>query len=292
MVDRHRIIPCRLPAGRQQDISNLADAIQSAAPSLGAHGMSVDDFRESRILEAAIERLRGKRVAAMAEKRRFMQEVLDHLQTESRICSWQFVGGGERYDYEIRMPTGRVSIVETKGCLDGNNTNIFQRPAQADEFVIWSLCQNPGGDPQHNAWSGLHTRLGAEIVHRREPVDAVIIWDMLCGTAARPCPKLEARPQSAVEIAGRYRMPPPCVYMMPASVPDPRNNPHPRCARPEDVRLAQALLESFGGGPSDIVEVRIEVRIADATIERKTTFVRDQREIASSRWTKIKRARI
>ncbi len=31
-----------------------------------------------------------------------------------------------------------------------NNTNIFTRPPNADEFVIWSLCQNPGSNMSHN----------------------------------------------------------------------------------------------------------------------------------------------
>ena len=42
------------------------------------------------------------------------------------------------------LKTGRVSVVELKGCLDGNNTTIFERPANAQEFIIWSVCTNPG----------------------------------------------------------------------------------------------------------------------------------------------------
>lgn len=44
----------------------------------------------------------------------------------------------------------------------------------------------PNRDSRHNVWSGLHTRLGAEVVHRRQIVEGVVIWDMLCGTPARP----------------------------------------------------------------------------------------------------------
>ena len=36
--------------------------------------------------------------------------------------------------------------------MDENNTNIFERPPHAHEFIIWSVCTNPGADPQHNAW--------------------------------------------------------------------------------------------------------------------------------------------
>ena len=88
---------------------------------------------------------------------------------------------------------GQTAAIELKGCLDGNNTNIFERPPHAHEFIIWSVCTNPGADPRHNAWSGIHTRLSAEIISRHQLVDGIVIWDMVCGTigptvseAARP----------------------------------------------------------------------------------------------------------
>ena len=37
-----------------------------------------------------------------------------------------------------------------KGCLDGENTNKFERPTEADEFITWSLCTNSGADPRRN----------------------------------------------------------------------------------------------------------------------------------------------
>ncbi len=253
--------------------------------------MSEEEFHESGIFRAAVERLRGTQAAATAVKRRFMADVLDHLRQTGAVAEWRFCGSGERYDYEILTGDGRVSMVETKGCLDGNNTNIFQRPAQADEFVIWSLCQNPGADPRRNAWSGLHTRLGAEVIHRRERVDAVVVWDMLCGTPGRPCPKVEADPSRRTQIGKGRSAPPPCIYLMPRSIPDPRNNPSPPCATVEDVSLVRALLLGFRGDASDVVEVQIETRVKDATVQRKTRFLREGREITCSRWTSIKRAR-
>src|SRR5580658_3838329 len=93
-----------------------------------------------------------------------------------------------------KRPSGNGCDQALKGCLDGNNTTIYERPPHAQEFIIWSLCSNRGADPRHNAWSGIHTRLSADIIERAQQVDGVIIWDWVCGTIGRPCPKLRADP--------------------------------------------------------------------------------------------------
>ena len=111
------------------------------------------------------------------------------------------------------MPDGRVAIIELKGCLDGNNTTIYERRPHAQEFIIWSLCTNPGADPRHNAWSGIHTRLSADIIERAQQVDGVVIWDMVCGTIGRPCPKVELD-QSRITVVSHYELPPPCIYVL------------------------------------------------------------------------------
>ena len=188
------------------------------------------------------------------------------------------------------MSSGRVSVVETKGCLDGNNTNIFERPPQADEFIVWSLCQNPGADPRHNAWSGIHTRLSAEVIHRRQRVDGVVIWDMVCGTVGRPCPKLIANPGRATEIATR-RVPPPCIYLFPRTIADARNNPTPACWQIDEIQLLHALWNAFNGDTADLVEVRIEARMRGVDVQRRTRFLSQGVEVTTSGWATIKRAR-
>jgi hypothetical protein len=128
----------------------------------------------------------------MTVKREFMRSILEHLQVGGHISRWTASGNADRHDYEVVMKDQTVVAIESKGCLDGNNTNIFVRPPNADEFYIWSLCQNAGADPRHNAWSGIHTRLSAEIMARGQRVDGLIIWDMICGTIGRPCPKTDS----------------------------------------------------------------------------------------------------
>lgn len=287
---RQTIIPCQLLDSTRQAIEEYVEALQQSAVSIGDHGLTEEEFWDSGIFRSAIEKIRGTQAATTAHKQRFVGQVLDHLQKEDRIDEWRFSGSGERHDYEVIMPGGRLCAIETKGCLDGNNTNIFERPSNADEFIIWSLCQNPGSDPAHNAWSGIHTRLSAEIIHKRQQIDGVIIWDMLCGTAGRPCPKL-AHARDRVTRLENKQVPPPCIYLFPRTVPDPRNNPSPPVHEVHGISFVNALYDSFSCVPADIVSVGIQCRMADATIERKTVYQREGQVIAESKWTPIKRAR-
>ncbi|NUN96095.1 MAG: hypothetical protein HUU16_07955 [Candidatus Omnitrophica bacterium] len=284
------MIPCRLLPETRQRIEEYAEELRKAAPSIGGHGLSEEEFEQSGIFRSAIEIIRGQQSATTVRKREFVEEILEVLRKGRAVSEWRFVGARERHDYEVLMPNGRMSVVETKGCLDGNNTNIFQRPPHADEFIIWSLCQNPGADPVRNAWSGIVTRLSAEIIHRKQIVDGLIIWDMVCGTLGRPCPKvLEDRRRSTLLPSGS-RVPPPCVYVLPRTIPDPRNNPNPRPGVLRDVALMAAILKGFGGLKSDVTEVGFEVRQNGADTQRKISFHRGGQVIPGSGWITVRRA--
>ncbi len=252
--------------------------------------MSVDEFWQSGLFRAAVERLRGTQAATINEKRNFIERILDFLKGKGKIIDWRFSGSDERHDYEVHIGDSYICVIEAKGCLDGNNTNIFQRPPNADEFIIWSLCQNPGSDPRHNVWSGIHTRLGAEIIHRRERVDGLIIWDMLCGTKGRICPKLTGQLHRITSI-DNLQLPPPCLYLFPRTIPDPRNNPGPACWNIGDVKFLDILYHAFRCDSQDVVEIGIEVRMSGSDVERRTIWKRDGVTITESKWTKIKRAR-
>ena len=204
------VIPCSQNAELRGLIETYAEVLKTEAHKLGVHGLSEHEFYNSGLFRGAIERVRGQFSATMGEKRQFVRHILNHMQDHDFIVDWQSAGESNRHDYSVNMPSGRVAVIELKGCLDGNNTNIFERPPQAQEFIVWSVCTNPGADPRHNAWSGIHTRLGAEVISRQQRVDGVVIWDMVCGTLGRPCPKLAASPERATEI-GPYKLPPPCL---------------------------------------------------------------------------------
>jgi len=287
---RKPIIYCELLDEVKEEINSYVDELRKKAPEIGKHGLSENEFWDSGIFHSAIEKLRGIQAATTDKKRCFISGILSYMQSQNAISSWEFSGAGERHDYEIKLPDGRLCIIEAKGCLDGNNTNIFERPSNADEFIVWSLCQNPGSDPRHNSWSGIHTRLSAETIHRKQKVDGVIIWDMLCGTKGRPCPKIQKNKSRTTKVESK-KIPPPCLYLFPRTIPDPRNNPSPPCWKIEEVSFISALAQCFKADATDIVEVHIQARMKQSDVERQTIYYRNGEKFSESRWTKIKRAR-
>jgi hypothetical protein len=145
------VIPCQQNEELRLRIREFSEVLKTEAHKLGTHGLTEAEFYNSGLFRGAIERIRGQFSASMGEKRAFMQHVLNYMQDGNFITKWESSGSDNRHDYTITMPSGRISVVELKGCLDGNNTNIFDRPAHANEFIIWSVCTNPGADPRHNA---------------------------------------------------------------------------------------------------------------------------------------------
>lgn len=252
------VVPCERNDNLNRLIDDYVEVLKTEAHRLGSHGLSEEEFYASGLFRGAIERARGQFSATMRDKREFVRDVLNYMQDRGFIQDWSSAGDANRHDYVVTLPTGRVGVIELKGCLDGNNTNIFERPAHAQEFIIWSVCTNPGADPRHNAWSGIHTRLSAEIISRQQRVDGLIIWDMYCGSVGRPCPKLAAAPDRVTSVS-HYNLPPPCVYVMPATVPSPRNNPRPVAQSIEDVPLLRAFHNCFHGVDDEISYVDFEV---------------------------------
>lgn len=287
---KQSVIPCRLLPEVKQAIENYAADLQREGWQVGAHGLTKKEFESSGLFHGAIEKLRGTQAASMASKREFSKKILDYMKSKRKILNWSFTGAGERHDYQIEMPNGRLVVFEAKGCLDGNNTNIFQRPPNADEFFIWSMCQNPGANPGHNAWSGIHTRLGAKIIAEKEKVDGLVIWDRICGTPGRQCPKLIKQPNRGVRLDKSLSVPPPCIYLFPRTIPDPRNNPEPNVWQLEEITFLKALWECFNGDENDIIEIHLHAKMEGASVTRKTILRRGGVDLAESKWIKIKRA--
>ena len=201
------VIPCEQNSALRDQIEQFAEVLKVEAHKLGVHGLSEQEFYNSGLFRGAIERVRGQFSATMRDKRDFVRRVLNHMQDGGFIEEWESAGEANRHDYSVRLPTGRIAVIELKGCLDGNNTNIFERPAHAQEFIIWSVCTNPGADPRHNAWSGIHTRLSAEIISRAQRVDGLLAWDMVCARsgvlALRSWPTARAQRRSDRSIFRR-----------------------------------------------------------------------------------------
>lgn len=266
-------IPCEKNEDLRKKILEFAEVLKTEAHKLGSHGLDEQDFYQSGLFRGTIERIRGQFSASMKEKRDFVALVLSHMEDGGFIADWGSAGEANRHDYFVELNNGRTAIIELKGCLDGNNTNIFERPPHADEFVIWSVCSNPGADPRHNVWSGIHTRLSAEMIDRNQRIDGLVVWDWICGTTARPCPKLRGAEDRLTDV-GPYRLPPPCIYLFPATVPSVRNNPKPRVNQLADVGILDAMHRCFGGEDPEVNSVGIEVAHRGVETVRTTTITR------------------
>jgi hypothetical protein len=283
------IIPCQQNEELHALIRDYVEVLKTEAHKLGSHGLSEEEFYNSGLFRGAIERTRGQFSATMREKREFCRHVLNYMQDRQFIHDWESAGEANRHDYVVRMNSGRVGVIELKGCLDGNNTNIFERPTNAQEFLIWSVCTNPGADPRLNAWSGIHTRLSAEIISRNQQVDGVVIWDMVCGTVGRPCPKLGGSQERLTAVA-HYMLPPPCVYVLPATIASPRNNPRPVAQSLDDLQLLKAFHDCFCGDAAEVNYVDFEVEHRGAETVRRTRVRRAGEVARESEFTAIRRS--
>ena len=282
------IIPCEQNAKLREQIESFAETLKTEAHRLGDHGLDEAEFYNSGLFRGAVERIRGQFSATMREKRQFVSHILNFMTDGGYISDWASAGENNRHDYSVRLNSGKIAAIELKGCLDGNNTNIFERPPHANEFVLWSVCTNPGADPRHNAWSGIHTRLSAEIISRSQRVDGLIIWDMVCGTIGRPCPKVLANEGRLNEV-GPYRLPPPCIYLFPATIPAPRNNPNPKAQSLDVVELLSAFHACFGGQADEINLVDFDVENRGVDMLRTTRVSRGGLVVQESGATAIRR---
>jgi hypothetical protein len=280
--------PCERNPKLQQKVEEFAEILKTQAHQLGDHGLSEQDFYNSGLFRGAIEQIRGEYSATMTPKREFVSQILNHMVAQGYVRDWTSAGSKNRHDYSVTLLNGKTAIIELKGALDGNNTNIFSRPPHADEFIIWSIASSPTSDPAKNLWSGIHTRLSAEMIHSKQRIDGVVLWDWICGTLSRPCPKVMNDPSRLTEI-GPYRLPPPCIYMFPATIPSPRNNPSPRPQALSDVGIIDALHRCFGGKDDEVHSVFFSTQNEGNDVERKTRIELNGELRRESKFTTIKR---
>lgn len=283
------VIPCAQDPQLRAEIDRFAEVLKTQAHTLGEHGLDEADFYQSPIFRGAIEKLRGAYSATMRGKREFVQHVLNHMEDGGHIIGWDRTQGKARNDYYVRLNSKRLAVIDLKGCLDGENTNKFERPADAEEFVTWSLCTNSGADPRRNAWSGIHTRLSAEMISRNKRVDGVVIWDMICGTLGRPCPKLASLSEGVRRTAvGPFLTPPPCIYVFPSAIPS-RAQPRAAAQALGEVELLAAFQAAFAGDPAEVNYVDFEIAEQSDELFRRTVIRRGGKVQHASDMTAIQR---
>jgi hypothetical protein len=282
------ITPCRKNPELKQRIEEFAEVLKTSTHQLADYGLSESDFYNSGLFRGAIERIRGQFSATMREKRDFVRRVLSFMEDSGFVVSFESSGSRNRYDYTVELPSGKTAVIELKGGLDGNNTNIFERPAHANELIVWSVSTNQGGDPRRNVWSGLHTRLSAEMISNNKRADGLIVWDWVCGTLGRRCPKLEVDTIRKTSVA-QFELPPPCIYVFPATIPEVRNNPSPRAQPLSGVEILDAFHRCFKGETEEVNYVDFEVAHHGADVVRKTTVRRGGALVQQSDFTPIQR---
>lgn len=280
------VLPCR-HALRAGDINKAKEVITNlpaiAPEALTAVDLQSDDW--AMLLRAAIESMRGTSAATTHEKSRFIEAVLECGVTDGAFLQWSFVGTQGRQDYRVELPGGKLVGIEAKGCPDGNNTNIWDRPGWADEFVVWCMCpESLANPPGKGAWSGIATRLLMKMTAERTVVDALVFFDGRCGSELRRCSKefgVTGLRETATSISGQEGregvLPPPCIYLFPRSYPHVQNNPRPAVRSLRDSKFATALLTLFRVPPDEqpdyVHDAQIEVRGTERGTEVQVTVV-------------------
>ena len=281
------VVPCKQNKILADQIDSFAEALRKQAYTLGDHGLSEVDFSNSGIFRGAIEKIRGQFISNQGPAREFAERILNHMMSSGVISEWERAESGSRYGYTVTLPSDRVAVIRITGCTDGNNANLYQRPKHADEFIVWIICESPGANLGGNVWSGLHSRMSANIISRQQVVDGVIVWGMMCGSASRPCPKIKDDPSRMTEV-GPYRLPPPCIYMLPEIVPTLPSNDS---VKSQNISGVQFLLEAsrvFKVSDSEIFSVDFDVSERDSRIARMTTVRRGNVLVRKSKMDVIK----
>jgi hypothetical protein len=127
------------------------------------------------------------------------------------------------------------------------------------------------------------------MISRSKRVDGVVIWDMICGTLGRPCPKLRA-PDGEVRRTslGPFLTPPPCLYVFPAEIPS-LASPQSTAQALNEVELLAAFQKAFGGRDEEVNYVDFEVSKQGDELFRRTVIRRGGIVQHASEMTAIQR---
>jgi len=136
-------------------------------------------------------------------------------------------------------------------------------------------------------------QIRSELIH-------LIVWDWVCGTPDRPCPKLSLRvldPKVADvsgdkdrrTVIGPHFVTPPCIYLFPSTVPSVRNNSSPEPHSLEDVQILKAFADCIKARSDELNYVRFTVENRGVEVVRTTTVERAGAVRRASRATPIRR---
>ena len=253
--NRDNTLPCRHPFDKAMAdrLRDLLLRLHETHPEL-LEAISIDPAQYPVLFNSAVQSIRGTTSATTSGKNQFVEAILGYMKDKGHIADWAFEGSAGRNDYRVQLPSGRLVGLEMKGCPDGNNTTIWERPSWADEFIIWSQCpESLYNQPGRGVWSGISTRLIPKMIVEQAQVDALVFFDARCGSAMRRCPKpygiAGLLRQSATDIPGDPQptlLPPPCIFLFPRTLPHVRSNPAPPTHDLNTCQFAATLLSAFG----------------------------------------------
>ncbi|WP_143688457.1 hypothetical protein [Streptomyces barkulensis] len=233
----------------------------------------IDPERWGAVFRATVESIRGKNAADIQEKGAFVEAVLTRCVERGTVGYFEEIKGKGRQDWKVVLPDGTLVALECKGAGDGNNTTIYERPAWANEMVIWS--QNPHSllkQPGESAWSAIANRLFPRIhAEPKQRVDAYLFWDGRCGSEDRPCPKSYGVTDGLREAATPYEaasgkpsgwLPPPCVFLFPRTAAEVRENSEPPLHTLDTSHFVRAVFDAL-----DVPESLRPAYVNDARIQ-------------------------
>lgn len=207
--------PCRhIGSPSPAIVDSAVEAISGLAGHsalLAIHGLSPEEFELA--LPAAIETLRGRMSASNADRRTFLQSILDHLCATGIASSVSRPAYGEDTVYRLEVPSlGSVAIIQ-KGCPDGaHSSSAWSVPDWAEESYIWWLCSSTKMHPGEHIAKGVNRLKSRILADEDNSVDGIIFHNQLCGSKFRPCPK-----QSIAVTIDDQIVPPPCIYILPTN---------------------------------------------------------------------------
>ena len=124
---------------------------------------------------------------------------------------------------------------------------------------------------------------------RKQQIDGVVVWDMVCGTVGRPCPKLTEGAERLTSVA-HFTVPPTCIYVLPKSLPELPATPASYAQALNEVELLKALHICFGGKDSEVNYVDFDIELHTGNLKRRTKVRRDGAVVKESNLTFIRRA--
>ena len=163
---RMTVIPCERDAGCRAEIERFAEVLKTQAHRLGDHGLDEKDLLQCRRSCAAPSRWSAASISATMRGQARVRAARAEPPGGRRLTSpdWDRTRPGRARRLHGPPQQRPPRRHRSQGLPGRQQHHDLRAAAEADEFIVWSVCTNVGADPEANAWSGVHSRLGAEMI--------------------------------------------------------------------------------------------------------------------------------